>query len=81
MQRDMVFMFPALVLKDEFVAGLRRAESINKTLPDVGDGKRGRMNKVIGIETIIAEFIEHYFECFEIDRLRLTDRCTDRPLR
>ena len=66
MQRDMVFMFPALVLKDEFVAGLRCAESINKTLPDVGDGKRGRMNKVIGIETIVAEFVKEDFITWEI---------------
>ena len=58
MQRAVMFEFPTLVLNNHFVAGLRRAESIGETLPDIVDSKGGWMNEIVGVETVVAEFIK-----------------------
>ena len=71
MDRTMLRLFPALESEDHLVARLGCTEGVRKTLKDIVDRQRRRMYEVIGIEPIVAEFIEHYFECFEIDRLRL----------
>ena len=58
MQRAVMLEFPTLVLQCHFVAGLRRAESIGETLPDVVDSKGRRMNEIVRIETVVAEFVK-----------------------
>ena len=71
MDRTVLRLFPALETDVHLIARLGSTEVVRKTLKDIVDRQRRRMNEVIGIEPIVAEFIEHYFECFEIDRLRL----------
>lgn len=62
----MMLVLPAFVLEHEFIFGLRGAESVHKPLPDIVHRQRRRMDEVIGIEAVVAQFIEHYFVRFEI---------------
>ena len=56
-----MLVFPTLMLEHELIFCLRRAEGVHKTLPDIPDRHRRRMNEVVGIESIVPQLIEHDF--------------------
>ena len=61
-----MLVFPTLMLEHEFIFCLGCAEGIHEPLPDIAHRQRRRMHQIIGIKTVVTEFIKHYFECFKI---------------
>lgn len=43
---------------------------IYEALEDITHRLVGRMDHILGIETIVTQFIQHYFECRKIRPLR-----------
>ena len=62
----MLRLLPTLMLKHHFILRLGAAERSYKPLPDIVHRHAGRMHKIIGIETIVAQFVQKNFVRGEI---------------
>ena len=57
MQRAVLGLFPALVLDIHLIACLRRAETIDKPLPNILYSQRRWMHQVICIKAIVTQLV------------------------
>lgn len=66
-----------LVCLEDGIASGGGEVCVLESLPDVLHGKWGRMNHVVGIEAVVAKFIEHDFVGWKISAFTMYDvRCT-----
>ena len=76
----MLCLFPALEFEVHLVFGLVRAERVRKTLPNILHRQRRGMHEIIGVKTVVAEFVHEDFVRGEIRRGELFHRHEERSL-